>query len=131
VPAQQECIEDDVVAAGTGGGVGLATRAAAGMVRESSADEDVTMSIVITWVFNHTRESLPVAILIRASNNTVFEVVWPAVFPGCDESRGTWLAMVIGYGQLALVLIAWTRGRLGWKPRCGTVDVEPSASAGG
>ncbi|MBB5136706.1 membrane protease YdiL (CAAX protease family) [Thermocatellispora tengchongensis] len=91
----------------------------------------VMMSIVITWVFNHTRESLPVAILIHGSNNAVFEVVWPQMFPGRDESLDTWLAMVIGYGALSLVLIAFTRGRLGRKPAPSTADdVTSSAGAG-
>lgn len=80
----------------------------------------VAMSIVITWVFNHTRESLPVAILIHASNNAVFEVVWPEMFPGREESLDTWLAMVIGYGVLAVILIVATRAKLGWKPASAT-----------
>lgn len=74
----------------------------------------VAISYLITWVFNHTRESLPVALLLHASNNTVASLVLPELFADTHES---WMlgAGVIGYGTVAVVLLIVTRGRLGYR----------------
>lgn len=74
----------------------------------------VAISYLITWVFNHTRESLPVALLLHASNNTVASLVLPGLFADTHES---WMlgAGVIGYGTVAVVLLIVTRGRLGYR----------------
>jgi len=74
----------------------------------------VAISFLITWVFNHTRESLPVALLLHASNNTVASLVLPMMFVHSHES---WLltAGAIGYGATAVVLLIVTRGRLGYR----------------
>jgi hypothetical protein len=69
-------------------------------------------SITITWVFNHTRESLPVAMLIHTSNNNFLSVIWPVVFPALALSQ-VLIASIVGYGVLAAVLVTVTRGRLG------------------
>ncbi|HEY8481377.1 MAG TPA: CPBP family intramembrane glutamic endopeptidase [Spirillospora sp.] len=74
----------------------------------------ITISFVITWVFNHTRESLPVALLLHATNNNVASIVLPEMFKDTEP----WLMLAagtIGYGALALVLLVFTRGRLGYK----------------
>jgi hypothetical protein len=65
-------------------------------------------------VFNHTRESLPVALLLHASNNTVASLVLPELFA---DTRESWMltAGVIGYGTVAVVLLIVTRGRLGYR----------------
>ncbi|GLW65125.1 CAAX amino protease [Actinomadura rubrobrunea] len=74
----------------------------------------LAISYLITWVFNHTKESLPIALLLHASNNTVASVILPEMFPKSDEavmlSGGA-----IGYGVAAVVLLVVTRGRLGYK----------------
>lgn len=74
----------------------------------------VAISYLITWVFNHTRESLPVALLLHASNNAVASLVLPELFADTHES---WMltAGVIGYGTVAVVLLIVTRGRLGYR----------------
>lgn len=74
----------------------------------------VAISYLITWVFNHTRESLPVALLLHASNNTVASLVLPELFAHAHES---WLlaAGAIGYGAATVVLLVATRGRLGYR----------------
>ena len=74
----------------------------------------VTLSVVITWVFNMTRESLPLAIVIHASNNTFASLLLLAAFTTLDPSRDVLTGAVIGYGALALVLVVLTRGRLGY-----------------
>jgi uncharacterized protein len=74
----------------------------------------LAISYLITWVFNHTRESLPIALLLHASNNTVASLVLPELFAHAHES---WLliAGAIGYGATAVVLLIVTRGRLGYR----------------
>jgi membrane protease YdiL (CAAX protease family) len=74
----------------------------------------VAISYLITWVFNHTKESLPVALLLHASNNTVASLILPTMFAHAHES---WLltAGAIGYGTTAAVLLIATRGRLGYR----------------
>lgn len=74
----------------------------------------VAISYLITWVFNHTRESLPVALLLHASNNAVASLVLPELFAHTQES---WMltAGAIGYGAAAAVLLVATRGRLGYR----------------
>lgn len=74
----------------------------------------VTISYVITWVFNHTRESLPVALLLHASNNTVASVILPTMFAHAHESL-LLTAAAIGYGAAAAILLIATRGRLGYR----------------
>jgi uncharacterized protein len=73
----------------------------------------VAISYLITWVFNHTRESLPVALLLHASNNTVASLVLPVMFTHAHES---WLLTggAIGYGTATAALLIATRGRLGY-----------------
>lgn len=74
----------------------------------------VALSFLVTWVFNHTRESLPLAVLLHTSNNTTASVVLPFVFPHLRDAW-TLVAGALGYGLVALVLLAVTRGRLGYR----------------
>lgn len=73
----------------------------------------VLLSIVITWVFNRTGQSLPLAALVHVSNNNALSVLWPAIFP---DLGGHWIltASVIAYAVLAAVQLIATRGRLGY-----------------
>src|SRR5262249_24475725 len=74
----------------------------------------VAISYLITWVFNHTKESLPVALLLDASNNAVASLVLPELFA---HMRASWMLTggAIGYGAAATVLLVATRGRLGYR----------------
>ena len=73
----------------------------------------VPLSLVMTWVFNRTRESLPLVMLLHASINTTYSLVWPEVFPTLDPTRATLHAQLIAGTAVALLLIVATRGRLG------------------
>lgn len=72
----------------------------------------VAVSLVFTWVFNHTRSSVFIAILLHASINTFPTVM--ALF-AAPIVAGTNLPVLVGVaGPLLLVLV--TRGRLGYDP---------------
>lgn len=90
----------------------------------------VTLSVVITWVFNRTNESLPLAMVVHASNNTFVSLLLVATFTTLDATRDVLTGAVIGYGAFALVLVALTRGRLGYRPEPqGEPQGEHSADA--
>jgi uncharacterized protein len=69
----------------------------------------VTFNIVITWVFNNTRASVLLAILVHASIDA-FTIPLGEIFPARVLSSA--LPFIIGFGVLAVVLIVLTRGRL-------------------
>lgn len=89
----------------------------------------LVLSIVITWVFNRTRESLPLAIVIHASNNTFASLLLLAMFTTVDWSRNILLPPVIAFGVLSLVLVVATRGKLGYSGV--SYNDPPERKAGG
>ncbi|MER7011798.1 CPBP family intramembrane glutamic endopeptidase [Saccharopolyspora sp. NPDC000359] len=70
----------------------------------------VALSTVITWVFNRTRQGLLLIILLHAGFNSASAVLVTAMFPGFVRSWGPVLACT----ALALVIVAATRGQLGY-----------------
>lgn len=65
---------------------------------------------VLTWLYNNTRYSLPLAGLMHASWNLATGPEFlPTLFPGYDE-----IWAYAGFAVLAVALIAATRGRLGY-----------------
>ena len=69
----------------------------------------VTFTIVITWVFNNTRASVLLAILVHTSIDA-FTVPLGEIFPAREVSSA--LPFIIGFGAVGVVLIVVTRGRL-------------------
>jgi membrane protease YdiL (CAAX protease family) len=69
----------------------------------------ITFTIVITWVFNNTRASVLVAILVHTSIDAFFAPLG-AMFSASAVSSA--LPLIIGFGVVAVVLIVLTRGRL-------------------
>lgn len=87
----------------------------------------VGIAIIISWVFNHTQGSLLIAILMHATVDAftstaaatgLFSVQWMQKYED--------LAMMIGTGVVALLLIIVTRGRLGYKQTSSASAAEPS-----
>jgi membrane protease YdiL (CAAX protease family) len=70
------------------------------------------LSVVITWIFNSARESLPLIILLHANVNAFTVVVVDGFFPISGRAD---LAMSLGLGIAAVALILLTRGRLGYR----------------
>jgi membrane protease YdiL (CAAX protease family) len=85
------------------------------------------VTIVFTWVFNNTKSSLLITILLHAAINTSFATL-VVLFPTpLVTDYGSTVPMVIGFGALALVVIALTRGRLGYQHY--RQEVEPESAA--
>ena len=74
----------------------------------------VAISIVMTWVFNHTRGSLFIMLLLHASINT--SGILPELFPAPNIPAMTLanLALLIAITVPALLIVILTRGRLGY-----------------
>lgn len=68
----------------------------------------VSISVILTWLFNHTHASVFLAILAHSAVNTSQAVLNP-LFPAVDTD----LNGLIGFGLLAVLLLVATRGRLG------------------
>ncbi|WP_205473337.1 CPBP family intramembrane glutamic endopeptidase [Nocardioides sp. SYSU D00038] len=73
----------------------------------------VVFNVVMTWVFNRTHESLPMAMLLHVSVNNFASMAWSDVFPGrADEHLQH--AILLASTVAAAVLLLTTRGRLGY-----------------
>ena len=73
----------------------------------------VPMSFVMTWVFNRTRQSVPLIMLLHAGINTTYSLVWPEVYTNLDNGGDVAVAQLIASVVVSLVLIVATKGRLG------------------
>jgi len=74
----------------------------------------ITLAIIFTWVFNHTQGSIFIATLLHASIDTP-QLVWIPLFLAVGETSMD-LAILIGFGVPALLIVILTRGRLGYQP---------------
>lgn len=74
----------------------------------------IGFNFVMTWIFNRTGESLPVAILAHVSVNSFASLVWGEVFPGIDGD--SWMhALAAGALVAGAAVVVGTRGRLGYQ----------------
>ena len=71
-------------------------------------------SILMTWVFNRSGESLPIAMLVHTSVNNFMSIAWADLFPGADVDQIA-LTFLISSGLAAAVVVIATRGRLGYR----------------
>jgi membrane protease YdiL (CAAX protease family) len=74
----------------------------------------IAFNIVMTWVFNRTGESLPLAMLLHVSVNNFASIVWSEVFPTIDVDVAQ-RAMASGAAVAAVLVLVGTRGRLGYR----------------
>jgi membrane protease YdiL (CAAX protease family) len=74
----------------------------------------IAFTCVITWVFNNTRGSLLLAILLHASFDTASTFLLPKLFPSLAGSL-LGLSGFLVWVVLALLIIAATRGRLSYQ----------------
>ena len=74
----------------------------------------IAFNVVMTWVFNRTGQSLPMAMLLHVSINN-FAGVWGEMFPSWDIDTFQ-LALLAGAAVAGAVTLVGTRGRLGYQP---------------
>lgn len=72
------------------------------------------VTVVYTWAFNNTKGSLIIAILIHTSFNFSTVPLIP-LFPAPVLNDYALLPVLGGFGAVAVVLVALTRGRLGYR----------------
>ena len=78
-------------------------------------------TFIYTWIYNHARGSIFIAVLIHAAANAATSVV-TLLLPAHPSLGGLVSALyydgwsnVIAFGAVAVLLIVFTRGRLGYK----------------
>jgi uncharacterized protein len=86
------------------------------------------LAIMYTWVFNNTKGSVLMAILIHATFNW-FTIPLGTLFPAPILSNYGLLPILGGFGVFAVVLVALTRGRLGYQHYRQEEEVEPDSAA--
>lgn len=91
------------------------------------------LTIIITWVFNNAKGSLLITMLMHASFNTFADHMLGPAFPAPILNVDPLLPELIGFGVAALVLIAVTRGRLGYDKYRAYLERQaaPAAAAAG
>jgi membrane protease YdiL (CAAX protease family) len=75
----------------------------------------VMISVAMTWVFNRTGESLPIAMILHSGINNFMSIAWPSMFPTANPHDGTRIVLIASTA-VALLLITTTRARLGYRP---------------
>jgi membrane protease YdiL (CAAX protease family) len=86
------------------------------------------LTIVMAWVFNNAEGSLLITILMHASFNTFANKVVAPLFPAQLLNDYGLLPALVGFGVLAVIVVAATRGRLSF---AGLRRTEESGSAVG
>ena len=77
-------------------------------------------TFIYTWIFNNTKGSVLIAILAHASMDAFPNaILWP-LFPAATKLTDYgflygYLGLIVGFGVTALLLILFTRGRLGYQ----------------
>ncbi|MCX4428573.1 CPBP family intramembrane glutamic endopeptidase [Streptomyces mirabilis] len=72
----------------------------------------LAFSFVMTWVFNRSRESMPLVMLLHTSVNNFFSVARSDMFPSAGIETTTYAFLIASALAAAVILVA-TRGRLG------------------
>lgn len=96
----------------------------------------ISFSIVMTWVYNNTRGSILLMILLHSSSNAALSVgarVLPTDLTGTMNNLvyGGWVP-VITYSIIAIIVLAATRGRLSCQksePVPAVMDMQPTTQS--
>jgi membrane protease YdiL (CAAX protease family) len=86
-------------------------------------------AILITWIYNHARGSLLLALLLHASTNAAGATIPSGVFPGLVPAGVIPLAFELGTIVVAVLVVLGTRGRLGY-PRPDGAVIGPGPGHG-
>jgi uncharacterized protein len=83
------------------------------------------LGIVYTWVFNNTRGSLLLVILAHASTDAFGAAILYQLLPAPVLTKSL-ISFGIGFGVAAVLIVALTRGRLGYRQQ---EEGEPGTDA--
>lgn len=86
----------------------------------------IPITVIFTWLYNVTRGSLLIVILAHASVNT-FSIYIVPLFP---SEAGSLVNSFVGFGAAALLIVLFTRGRLGFDRYLREVDASELALDG-
>src|SRR5215208_8501809 len=84
----------------------------------------ISFAIVTTWVFNNTKGSVFMAILVHASIDT-FSIPMGVLFSPSDVAN----SLLLSFGVLVVVLVVLTRGRLGYREEEPELATVPAATS--
>jgi len=87
----------------------------------------IGLRLIIVWVVNNTRNSVFMAILVHASWNTFYSAALIRLFHS-PIVLGSYANLAIAGPALTLVLIAATRGRMGYREEAETVFDQAAAA---
>lgn len=73
----------------------------------------IPLSLVMTWVFNRSGQSVPLIMLLHAGINSTYSLLWPEIYTNLNPTRDPMYAQLIATCAAALVILIATRGRLG------------------
>ena len=86
------------------------------------------LAILYTWAFNNTKGSILIAILIHWSFDVSAGLVVPLFPPPIVQDYGL-LPILGGFGAFAVVLVALTRGRLGYQHYQQEEEPDPATAS--
>lgn len=75
----------------------------------------IPFTIIMTWVFNNTKGSVLIAILLHWTFDTSFVILNLLFTAPIVSDYGSTVPVLIGCGAVALLVITLTRGRLGYQ----------------
>jgi len=86
------------------------------------------LTSIMTWVFNNSKGSLLITMLMHASFNTFANRIVAPLFPAPILSKYGLLPVLVGFGVMALLVIAFTRGRLGYQHYRQEEELDPATA---
>jgi uncharacterized protein len=85
------------------------------------------LTLVMTWVFNNAGGSLLLTMLMHASFNTFANKIVAPTFPAPLLTEYGLLPVLVGFAVVAVVVVAATRGRLGYRDGGRPQESAPAA----
>lgn len=85
------------------------------------------LTVVMTWVFNNAKGSLLITMLMHASFNTFANKVVAPLFPAPLLNDYGLLPELVGFGAVAVIVVAATRGRLSLRDERRSQESDPAA----
>src|SRR5215203_3722191 len=85
----------------------------------------IAWTVVFTWVFNNTRGSVLLAMLMHATNNTISGSFFGPMFSGADSARDAWLFAALWCAAAVVVVIVYGPQHLSREHRKQEDPVQP------